>query len=103
MSRSELTAQQVRDSVSGYEELAIEEKFGHIYEEIAQTRPSMFGRALLFTLKRREGVVDVDAYDAVMKMSLQEVSDSFAEPSEEEEGKGDGPEQQPEPSLTSAS
>lgn len=92
------TAEEVFDSLTGFDEIAISFHFGHTVSELAQSDASMFGRALVFIVKRREGLTDDEARNAAMEMTLKEFTTFFAEASQEEAGKGE----QPEPLLVSS-
>lgn len=104
MSEIKQTAEEVFDSVTGFDEIAIAQQFGRTVGELAEKDQSMFGRALVFVVKRRDGASDGDAYQAALGMSVKELTSSFfAEASEEEAGKGEPLAEQPEASLSSVS
>lgn len=95
MSQTEHTAEDVLDSLSGFDEIAIATAFGHTVAVLVQDHQSTFARALVFILKRRDGLSDVEAYQASMEMPLKAVLAYFAEDSEES-GK-DEPVSEPQP------
>jgi hypothetical protein len=112
MSETSQTTDEILDSLTGHEETWIAEQFGRpIGEFIPQ--PGMYRRALIFVLKRRDGVNEDDARNAAMDMRLKDVLDFFpdvngVEPDAaaaeeiEESGKDEpDPEQLPGTSLTS--
>jgi len=102
--RIDQTAEEVFDSITGFDEIAISTHFGRTIQDLAETEPSMFGRALVFVVKRREGLEDAEARKAALTMTLKECNeDFFATPSEEEAGKGEQPKPSPPSSLTSVS
>lgn len=104
MSTIEQTAEQVFDSVTGFDEIAIAQRFGRTIADLAQGDASMFMRSLVFVVKRREGANDEDAWKDAMGMSTKDtLTGFFAEDSEEEAGKDEEPETQPGTSLTSVS
>lgn len=79
----ELTSSEVLESLTGYEELAIEKSFGSVIEAMTKT-PSKFGRALVFILKRREGLKDNEAKNYALELTMRAVDDHF-KPDEDED------------------
>ena len=77
------TTSETVESLTGYEELAIEKQFG---EEISDLSPLKLMRALAFVLQKRAGKNDVDAKKAVMSMTQTQVQEAF---SEEDDDEGD--------------
>jgi hypothetical protein len=98
------TSTEVFESLTGFEEQAIVEFFGRTIGDLANADESMWHRALIFTVKRREGLADVDAHDAAMTLTLKDNITFFSadEADEEEAGKDEEPEQQPEEPLVSS-
>lgn len=78
-----MTSSEVLASLTGYDELAIEQHFGKPIEGMTGT-PSKFGRALVFVLKRREGLNDGQAKKYVLELTMGAVDDHFA-PDEDDE------------------
>lgn len=103
MSDVQLTAEEVFDSLTGFDEIAIAQHFGRTVSELAAHDQSMFGRALVFVLKRRDGANDDDARNQALSLSMKEFTAFFADTSEEESGKDEQPEPQPESSPSSVS
>lgn len=103
MSQTDLTVEGASESLTGFDEIAITHHFGHTIADLAQTNASMFVRALVFIIKRREGATDEDARNAAMGMTLKDSTGFFAESSEEEAGKDEPLETSPAASLTSVS
>lgn len=119
MSQTDQTTGEITDSLTGHEESWIFEQFGSPIGLLANRYltlddPGPFHRALLFILKRREGVADDDARNQVMSMTLADVLNAFPERSSggdepsaevvEESGKGESePEPSPRTSLSSVS
>lgn len=104
MSRIDLTAEGVFDSLTGFDEIAIAQQFGRTVVDLAESDKTMFGRALAFIVKRRDGASDTDAKDAAFQMTLKDLNENFfAEATEDESGKDEPPEEQPTTSLTSVS
>jgi hypothetical protein len=109
MSTVTATANEVFESMTGYEELAIMNTFGANPQEVDEDGNTalvgtLLGRSMVFILQRREGKSDADAYDAAMSLSTPDLLTYFAQPGDEESGKeSDSSEPQPENSLPSAS
>ena len=103
MSQTDQTLEQVGDSLTGFDEIAIAQQFGRTYGSLAEHDPSMFTRALVFTVNRRNGQSDIDAYQAAMELTMGEIPGFFAEESDEEAGKEQEPEEPPGTSLSSVS
>lgn len=99
MSETNLTAEEVLESLTGHDEMAITQHFGRTVSQFAEGNDqSGVARALVFVLKRREdGVSDDDARNAALDMTLKQVMGYFAEESEVDSEAGKG-EEQPEPS-----
>lgn len=94
---------EVADSVTGYEEEQVIAHFGRPLGDLQLSDSARWARALVFVLKRREDVVDVDAKDAVMSMSIKDVWQAFHD-EDAESGKDEpGTEPQPESLQPSAS
>lgn len=112
MSQTDMTTDEVLDSLTGHEEMWIADQFGKPVGDFIMN-PSMYRRVLIFVLKRRENVNEDDARNAVMDMTLKDVLEFFPkdgaeEPEEaakaEESGKDEPePEPEPQPSLSSVS
>lgn len=104
MTQIKQTVAEVFDSVTGFEEIAVATHFGRTVEDLGNNDSRMFGRALVFVVKRREGLDDVAAREAALAMPFKELNEDFFAPdSKEEAGKDEQPEEQPEPSLISVS
>ena len=100
MSVVSITSDEMLDSLTGFDEVAISKWFGDIAGLVEGG--SMFGRSLVFVMKRREGASDADAHGAAMSLTLREVNDYFAD-EDEESGKDEpAPEPQPDDSPSSA-
>lgn len=82
MSATDLTAEEMGESLTGFDEIAIEQQFGlDIYGD-AEKRPMKALRALVFVHRRREGDDDATAKHAALEMPLKAVQDYFAEDEE---------------------
>ena len=80
----------VRDSVgalTGFDELAIEAKFGSDFNALNAT---MTMRALVFVQLRREGRDDKGAYGEAMRLTLKAVNERFEKPDTPDEDDEDG-------------
>lgn len=101
--QTDQTGEEVFDSLTGFDEIAIAQSFGHTISDLAGNDPSMFSRALIFVIKRRDGATDHDAREASLALTMKENNEFFAAPSAEEAGKDEPAEQPPESSPSSAS
>lgn len=80
------TADDILESITGFEEVAVEKAFGADPIELAQGNKFMkFTRALVFVVKKREGLNDVQARQAAMEMPLSVLQDFFAEATDDVE------------------
>lgn len=95
-----LTVDEVFDSLTGFDEMAIAQHFGRTVTELGDD-PSMFGRALVFVVQRRDGATDDAARNASLEMRMKDVTEFFAVASEVEAGKDEPLAEQPESSLSS--
>lgn len=77
------------ESLTGYEEIAIEKAFGAAVVSLLDTNPTMSARALVFVARKRDGMKDQEARKAVMEMRLGDVQGFF--PDEEPEVDEDNP------------
>ena len=75
--RAQITGEELAESLTGFEELAISKFFGK--EEFTELPGTMAGRAMVFIALRREGKPDKDAYDGCMAMTLKQCGAYFAE------------------------
>lgn len=83
MPQTDLTTDEVLDSLTGHEELWIADQFGRPIGEFI-TNPSMYRRVLIFVLKRREKVNENDARAAAMDMQIKDVLKFFATEDDDE-------------------
>lgn len=106
MSKSDQTAGDVFDSLTGHEERWIADQFGETINDLAENA-TMWARALIFIDLRRADVNDDDARNQALGLKLKDVTTYFAEPSEddEESGKAEPAAEQsePQPPATSLS
>jgi len=88
---------EVADSVTGFEEIEVTERFGRPLGDLQFTDGAMWARALVFTLKRREKVVDADAHNQALSLAVKDVWSYFAK-EDAESGKDDQTSETPPPS-----
>ncbi|GAB3990119.1 hypothetical protein [Nocardioides marmoraquaticus] len=72
---AKLTGQEVANSLTGFDEIAIKQAFGN---SLDQLDPITVARACGFVLMRRSGQGDRDAYHSVMSMTQGSLQDLFA-------------------------
>lgn len=77
-----MTAEEVFDSLTGFDEIAIAQKFGREVTELAEKSPTTWIRAMVFTVMRREGLSDVDAKQAALELTLAQTQEFFADDDE---------------------
>lgn len=101
-SKTQRSILEVSDSVTGHEELEVTQFFGRPLGDLQLADGAMWARALVYLLKRREKVTDVDAYAQVLDLAIKDVWSTFANESVES-GKDEQPsEARPESSQPSA-
>lgn len=84
-----INADEVVRSLNGFEDIAIEKAFGAPLLKMDEMRAP---RALVFVLRKREGLNDFDAYNASMEMTFGELTEIFeTENSDDETSTLDGP------------
>jgi hypothetical protein len=78
VSNHDLTAEDMFQSLTGFDEIAIAQQFG---EDLAQLRkrPFMFMRTLVFTDLRRHGTRDPEARQSALELTMGELEHYFAE------------------------
>lgn len=86
-----VSVEEMLGSLTGHEEIAIAKHFGAEVLTLAEVKPTMFSRALVFVLFVREGRTAPDAKQAVLNMSLSDVQARF-EADEDEDVMQDDPE-----------
>ncbi len=75
------TVSGVAESMTGFDEIAIEQLFRSPVEKMSGTLQM---RAMVFILRRREGMSDVDAFKAVMNLPFGDVDAQFRDEDEDE-------------------
>jgi hypothetical protein len=90
--QADVTADEMFDALTGFEEIAIAKSFGKNVETLAKSDQLQLGRALIFAHLRRGGAKDVEAYKQAQGMSTRQARDYF-QPGEPvtESGKGNSP------------
>lgn len=64
-------------TLNGFDEIAISKAFGQDIAVLQRTVPLTYHRALVFALKRREGLKDPDAKKAALELTIRELDDFF--------------------------
>ena len=99
MPQCDQTVEEIADSLTGFDEIAIKKAFGVPFSALAPNEKGeggdvfQFLRALAFTHRRREGDSDITAWNTAQGMSTSEVNGFFAEESAES-GKDNSPSEQ---------
>jgi hypothetical protein len=94
------SAEDLIRSMTGFEEIAIERRFGKDLEKLGESMMSL--RAMAFVMVRREnGGDDTAAYNTVMGMPLDGITDMFADEPDEDDEQGKAPGDETPPTPTS--
>jgi hypothetical protein len=106
---SDQTVEELADSLTGFDEIAIRKAFGATFASLSPNEKGeggdvfQFLRALVFVHRKREGDNDITAFNAAQGLTTGEVNSYFAEESAES-GKDDStPEVRPTSSQPGAS
>lgn len=75
---SKFTVEDFTTTLNGYDEERIERDWGAPLEELLDTRPFKGLRALVQTLKIRDGIDDAEAKKAAMSLTVAELDGFFA-------------------------
>lgn len=78
-----MSTEEMLESLTGFEEIAIERAFSAEVMDLAKTKPTMFLRSLVFTHLVREGQDVNSAKQSAMELTLK-ASQGFFEEAEEE-------------------
>lgn len=99
MSKTDQTAEDLFQSLTGYDEIAISKAFGEDLNGL-RTKPFMFLRALIFVQLRRGGAKDEAAKREALEMTMTQLESFFEIDTEvmpeepaTDMGKGDSPSQ----------
>lgn len=71
------TPKEVSDSLTGFDEIAIKQKFGDPLKKLADDDQTQFLRALVFVIRRRDGKPDSEAFHIAQSITLGAISDEF--------------------------
>lgn len=74
-----MTLEEMAESLTGFEELGIESHFGQPVSNLLEAKPTIGIRALIFTVRTREGMSTHDAKNAAMALTLKQAMGFFAE------------------------
>lgn len=77
--------QEVVESLTGFDEIAIEQAFGAGIVTLLDTKATMATRALVFIQRKRDGMKDPEARKAAMEMRLGDVQDLFRDDDEQDD------------------
>ena len=80
---SSITPSEMVESLTGFDELAIQKHMGVDPYSDAERKPMAVIRALIFIQHRRDGLKDAEAKEAAMSMPMREVEDFFADEEDE--------------------
>lgn len=73
-----LGSRDVVNSLTGFDELAIERRFGRSIEDLAENTGTTFLRALLYIVeKRRDGNTEPEAWDAAQRTTFGDLQARF--------------------------
>lgn len=78
MSQTEKTAEEVMESLTGFDEIAVAKAFDAEIITLAEHHQTKFLRALVFVECRRVGQTDAEAWQSCMALSLKAAQDYFA-------------------------
>lgn len=79
MSAPTITGQEMAESLTGFDQIAVKNRFGKDPFQFGEDEGPTFVRALVFVQKRRDGMSDDDAYDHAMNLPVGALKDAFLE------------------------
>ena len=79
MSKKKITANELSKSLTGFDEIAIKQKFGVSLNALIQYDQTQFLRALVFVLRRRDGKLDAEAFHIAQSLGLGDVQAEFGD------------------------
>ena len=82
-SKSDMTASEMLESLTGFDEVAIAKHFGAEALELAEKKPTMLARALAFVHMTREGRDAAAARADAMGLSIRQANDYFLDSEDE--------------------
>lgn len=100
--RTKITADEMTESLTGFDEIAIEKAFGDVWETLANRRPSTFNRALIFVHFTREGQNANEARKAALTLTLGQTTSFFTDEDDDPEDETGKDEQPPASEPTSS-
>jgi hypothetical protein len=74
---AQITASEMLESLTGYDEIAIATHFGSEALELAEKKPTMLARAMAFVHMTREGQSTSEAKKAAMTLSIRAANEYF--------------------------
>jgi hypothetical protein len=80
---AQITANEMLESLTGYDEQAIAKHFGAEALELAEKKPTMLARALAFVHMTREGKDAATAKKEAMGLTIRQANDFFQESEDE--------------------
>lgn len=95
------TTEELADSLTGFDEIAIKKAFGATLSELSPDQKGQGGdvfqflRALIFVHRRREGENDITAFNTAQNLRTAELNGYFAEESAESGKDSSAPEMTP--------
>lgn len=86
---AQITAEEMLESLTGFDEIAIKQQFGAEVADLANNQPTMFLRSLVAVhVKRQDGLPDAAAKQRAMELTLKQAQEYFLQ-SEGEDGSED--------------
>lgn len=82
MSASEMTVEEMTESLTGFEEIGIQKQFGQDLMEMERTPVRMIRSLVMIDIARRDEVNHVEAYKRAMDMTMKQVMAHFADDEE---------------------
>lgn len=83
MSATQQTFNEMLESLTGYEEIAIREAFGASISDLLEAAYTTAGRAMVLVDAQRKGQSAKDAKKTALSMTIKQVNDFFAADEEE--------------------
>lgn len=80
---AQITASEMLESLTGFDELAIANHFGAEALELAEKKPTMLARALAFVNMTREGLDVQVAKKKAMELTIRQSNEYFSESEDE--------------------
>lgn len=90
-----ITPTEATESLTGFDEIAIKQRFGTPVGLLGQQDPTQYMRALAFVIYRRDGKPDAEAYQMAQDARIGDLNDMFASPKKKDDPESDFGEQPP--------